>query len=1222
MSQTVEDYTEFFMDEDGEFLADGTPHVVIFDNSSLADDLAQELDQIPWEHQSVDDEQAALDEITYGEGDCIIFDPHMLPDPLEFLLDLRRKSDIPVIVWGNDLGGDALRQIAGISDTHYVPKSTGEQGKVFCMSSLNESPQTTPTGPNSSSSSLECDEILVSIIYHSVRAYWREERIQTQLDAIENSLNGIAILDDEHDFLYANETLVNQLGYDTAETLNGNGAQMCFPHHEIERFKDDILSEARTEGDWRGVIDCRRMNGSVFPARLSVSALSDGQFILTLEDISEEQLLQDELEEIHQHIGQAFIAVEEDLRISHLNETARAYFDLPERDDLVGEKLFDVHFAEIEEELRDGLSEVDVGNEATSFSVHTDSLGSWLEVRIYSFDRGYALYFRDITEEKENQRQMDLAKTFIEESSDAYFVIEVESAEIVDINSTAHKWLGVGKEDLVGMSVVDLINRYSDVEDYTLKEHYDFCEEARGDGVAIHEAKYGPPAGTMYPVKARGTCKTVNGTEYLIVVGRDAGRKAYDPEQGGVGVTESFLEGCPDPAVVVDPKDNEVLKANLHAVEALGMSRDELIGSHYRQLFPEEIADDQMEAFKDLLANGGGRYRRLDDGSYVTLRSESGETPVEISGTTIEMADQTGHLNVIRPIQDAVDYERSFQQVNDMTHEMVRQDSTNEIARTAADSIAEMPMFLGSAVYLYDDSVPVLEATAVNEPTDGIIKDIRSFEPGDGELWDVYSDNTTRIFHEDEQIVSCETPHGEVAVPIGSHGVLFVCSPGDIATENDVVVNFATVVASSIESAFDRANSITELKEREREANIQRQQLEYVSDLNDQIRSLNKALVQAESKDAIRTAVCSQLSGLDDFHGILFSDTNASGDGIEPLESEGIPDEFRDQLPLDDSPENLPPTVKAAVNQEIVEVSNIASKAQEEDWANTALEHEYKSAISIHLEYGDISYGVLTIYSNLTEAFDGRTKDVLEELGSLIAYAFHAVTSRAALGSDTGMDLSLTIDGTGGLSTLAETLDETLTVQNVTPANDDEYYLVHSHIQNADYDTVVDVADEISAVDDCRVIGEPESGIYELKLDEPGSLIQIVDLGVSLESAAVSPKDTNVIVTLPANRDRGEFIDQVKNQVPATAELHASQEDLETDTIPWTRMLRGALTEKQEQALRTAYYAHYFDSPSKTDGRELADQLGVSQATISYRIRAAQRNLFETMWNADTGSQA
>ena len=251
----------------------------------------------------------------------------------------------------------------------------------------------------------------------------------------------------------------------------------------------------------------------------------------------------------------------------------------------------------------------------------------------------------------------------------------------------------------------------------------------------------------------------------------------------------------------------------------------------------------------------------------------------------------------------------------------------------------------------------------------------------------------------------------------------------------------------------------------------------------------------------------------------------------------------------------------------------------------------------------------------MTESFNGQTKDVLAELGSLIAYAFQSVTSRAALGSESGIDFSLTMESDGGASEIAERRGSTVTVQNITPTKDDDF-VIHAHVMDADHDEVTESAEEIQAFNEVRLIGEAESGTYELEVVEPGTLIKIVDLGVLFQSAVVTSDEIDVTVTLPSNRDRGQFIDQAKSVLPGS-ELRATQGEIDSDTIPWTRMLRDPLTKKQETALRTAYYVGYFDSPAKTTGRELAEVLGVSQGTISYRLRAAQRNLYGTLWDSE-----
>jgi predicted DNA binding protein len=55
---------------------------------------------------------------------------------------------------------------------------------------------------------------------------------------------------------------------------------------------------------------------------------------------------------------------------------------------------------------------------------------------------------------------------------------------------------------------------------------------------------------------------------------------------------------------------------------------------------------------------------------------------------------------------------------------------------------------------------------------------------------------------------------------------------------------------------------------------------------------------------------------------------------------------------------------------------------------------------------------------------------------------------------------------------------------------------------------------------------------------------------------------------------------------------------------------KGILTPRQQEVIRTALSAGFFDYPRKADTVEVAAQLGISVSTLSEVIRAAQRRVF------------
>jgi len=60
-------------------------------------------------------------------------------------------------------------------------------------------------------------------------------------------------------------------------------------------------------------------------------------------------------------------------------------------------------------------------------------------------------------------------------------------------------------------------------------------------------------------------------------------------------------------------------------------------------------------------------------------------------------------------------------------------------------------------------------------------------------------------------------------------------------------------------------------------------------------------------------------------------------------------------------------------------------------------------------------------------------------------------------------------------------------------------------------------------------------------------------------------------------------------------------------------MLRDELTDRQQEVLRSAYLAGYYEWPRDTTAEQLADQLDIASATLHQHLRRAERNLLDTL---------
>ena len=69
--------------------------------------------------------------------------------------------------------------------------------------------------------------------------------------------------------------------------------------------------------------------------------------------------------------------------------------------------------------------------------------------------------------------------------------------------------------------------------------------------------------------------------------------------------------------------------------------------------------------------------------------------------------------------------------------------------------------------------------------------------------------------------------------------------------------------------------------------------------------------------------------------------------------------------------------------------------------------------------------------------------------------------------------------------------------------------------------------------------------------------------------------------------------------------------------VPDRSTIEAKLTDKQREALETAHRAGYFDWPRESTGEEIADRLGVSPATFTQHLRAAEGKMFDATFDGD-----
>jgi len=107
-----------------------------------------------------------------------------------------------------------------------------------------------------------------------------------QVEAMEASIDGIGITDENGEFVYANQAYADIYGYDDPEAFLGNSWRMLYEDEEIDRFDAEIRPVLDAGSEWRGEATGVRADGSTFPQELSLTPLSNGHHIGVVRDIT------------------------------------------------------------------------------------------------------------------------------------------------------------------------------------------------------------------------------------------------------------------------------------------------------------------------------------------------------------------------------------------------------------------------------------------------------------------------------------------------------------------------------------------------------------------------------------------------------------------------------------------------------------------------------------------------------------------------------------------------------------------------------------------------------------------------------------------------------------------------------------------------------------------------------------------------------------------------
>ena len=453
----------------------------------------------------------------------------------------------------------------------------------------------------------------------------RRERNQTR-ELLQTAPIAISVRDADGTTVMANERAQDLLDLSEQEILNEPldiNEWRIFDADGTELSPDEAPS-ARVHATGEPVFDeeiiIERPDGEQLWVAISAAPVFDAdgdleRVITTGEDISElkrreralEQRraeLETELFEILGRISDAFYALDDEWRFTHVNDQAEELLQHP-REALLGEQLWDVFPDAVGDVFWERFRAAMETNNPVSFEYKYDELDIWIEVNAYPSESGLSVYFQDITGRKEREQELERYRTIVEAVDDGIYTVDPDGYFTM-VNEAYVEMTGYPREELLG-SHVSLV-----VDDEVADQAQDWeAELAAGEqGRAMVEAELIRADGGTVPAEATFALFTSEASYERIGVVRDiTERKA---RQRALEESErryrTLVDNFPDGAVGLFDDELRYTAVGGQLLDQVGLEPEDRIGQYISEAYPEEIVEEYGGYFEAVFAGEANSF--------------------------------------------------------------------------------------------------------------------------------------------------------------------------------------------------------------------------------------------------------------------------------------------------------------------------------------------------------------------------------------------------------------------------------------------------------------------------------------------------------------------------------------------------------------------------------------------------------------------------------------
>ncbi|WP_338742015.1 PAS domain S-box protein [Haloplanus salilacus] len=478
--------------------------------------------------------------------------------------------------------------------------------------------------------------------------------------------NAVKHSGDDPSVTVAIETVPN--GIEIRIEDNGPG----LPDHEAEVLKSGVetpLTHGSGLGLWLAYWIVSSHDGSIDPETTDhgttmTVAIPRKPDVTAQRQVTELTRSRDKYKTSFEEASDAIVIANDDGRIVDANEAASSIFGV-EDNELLGRSLteffpdefaFDAEWQDFQETGDQRDTTTIIGADGVQRSVEYSGTSDIIP--------GQHLFIsRDITERKERERELEVAETVFQNAQDALVLVDVvdeQEYRLNRVNEAFEALTPYDRADITGLSPREMLG---DEVGRDVQSRFDECVSGQ-ETVEFEQVVPGDEESRIWQVRVTPITQNGEVTQLVLVMRNITERKERERELSMVRERyETLLEAAPDPVFVADAETGEFIEVNEAAETLLGMSSDEIIGSHQSEIHPSEQTELYQQFFEEHVESGESK-RRLPDGSQPTIVTTEGErVPVDISVATVSLPDGPVIYGIFRDVSERIEREQELEEI-------------------------------------------------------------------------------------------------------------------------------------------------------------------------------------------------------------------------------------------------------------------------------------------------------------------------------------------------------------------------------------------------------------------------------------------------------------------------------------------------------------------------------------------------------------------------------